>query len=110
MAIRHLTARLATWVRCRLRRHELITDLVPAKPADDEQAGEPARIRLRCLHCPHVTPGWEQAPAAYRRTYAGGPTAAEREAAEREAAVNAAAAGGGPNVAKFGLARKRRSK
>lgn len=106
MALRHRASRAATWIRCRFGHHELITVQVPADPDTDR----PAAIRLRCLHCPHVTPGWEQGRPAYRRTYDGGPTAKEREAAERAAAVEVAASGGGPNVAKFGLARKRRSR
>lgn len=103
--------RLEARIRCFLGDHELVTDVVPAKPADEDgQGGEPARLRLRCLFCPFTTPGWEQGPAAYRRTYAGGPTAAEREAAELATAVDVAAAGGGVNVAKFRLAKKRRTR
>lgn len=90
--------RIESRIRCFLGDHELVTDVVPAKPADNGQDAEPARIRLRCLHCSHATPGWEQGSPAYRRTYAGGPTAKERAAA------------GTLNVANFGLARKRRTR
>lgn len=92
--------RLEARIRCFVGDHELVTDVVH----------DPTRIRLKCLHCPMVTPGWEQGRPAYRRTYAGGPTAAEREAAERAAAVDVAAAAGGANVAKFRLAKKRRAR
>lgn len=53
--------RIEQRIRCFLGDHELFRELVPADP-DTEQ---PARIRLRCLHCPKVTPGWEQGRKAY---------------------------------------------
>jgi hypothetical protein len=121
MAIRHLASRTATWIRCRFRDHELVTDLVPAKPAEDGADAKPAKIRLRCLHCRHVTAGWEQGEARYRRTQEAGNLALpnprlEAAQAAAQAQVDAAepvAAAGGDNrrnVTKFPLARKRRSR
>jgi hypothetical protein len=63
--------RWGTRLRCLFGDHELVTDLVPAKPGEDGQAGDPARIRLRCLWCPAVTPGWEQGQPAYTRKHDG---------------------------------------
>ena len=89
--------RINARIRCLFGRHELVTDVVPVKPAGDGHDGEPARLRLRCLFCAFVSPGWEQGKKGYRQTYAGGPTAKDR--------ANALAA---RNAADFGLARKRR--
>ena len=73
--------RWGTAFRCLIGDHELVTDTVPEKPASGGADVEPARLRLRCLWCSFATDGWEQGRPAYRRTYDGGPTAAERAAA-----------------------------
>lgn len=103
MAIRHLAQRTVRRIRCRFGDHEMMTDMVPA----DKEAQTPAVRRLRCLHCLTVTPGWEQGPAAYRRTQEPdlkaltlpNPTLAEQ-------AKPRAAAGG--NVTKFRVAKRGR--
>lgn len=89
--------RLEPRLRCLLGRHEFVTDILPADPGDGA-SGRPARLRLRCLWCQTVTPGWDQGWPAYRQTYAGGLTAKEQDAAL--AAVR--------NVTDFRLAKKRR--
>lgn len=116
--------RVESRIRCLLGDHELVTDLVPAKPATDGQDAEKARIRLRCLWCSHVTPGWEQDVPAYRRTYEGKDMALPNPkldailAAEAAAEPVAAVGGGTPepmperrrNVTKFRVAKDRRSR
>lgn len=104
--------RIESRIRCLLGDHELVTDTVPANP--DE--GTKARLRLRCLWCHQVTPGWEQGSPAYRRTYDGknqtlrNPKLDAIRAADAAAEPVAASGGGLPadrarNVTNFTVAK-----
>lgn len=126
--------RLEDRIRCLFRLHELVLDVVPAKPAEGDREAESARLRLRCLHCSHVTPGWEQGQPAYVRKHDGKDLSlpnprlatvqaipepvpdpvqaqpARKKRTRRKPTVDLpiAAAGGGRRVVNFGLARQRR--
>ena len=63
--MRQTIRRLETTIRCWFGAHELVRDLVDADPKTEA----PAKIRLKCLNCRKVTPGWDQGARGYHLTY-----------------------------------------